>query len=162
MPESVTLYEEKIAFHPVITVIYVALIGFLIWAAMGEPGPPFLLLIVSAILITIPLIFGRLVIRVDEGMLHITFGLIGWPAQHIPLPEISKIKIVDYRPIVNFGGWGIRRGRLEGELTSAYTVQGNRGVLLILSKERRICGIKTNRFLVSSKQPERLAAAIGK
>jgi len=156
-------YEEKPTLHPIINILYVVLVGFLIWAVWDDSsGPLLVLILVSIVLLVIPLIFGKLVIRVDEQALHVVFGMIGWPAQHIPLDSIKTARAVDYRPIINFGGWGIRRGRLDGEMTSAYTSRGKRGVLFELKEERRICAITTSRFLVSSEQPEKLAATIGR
>ena len=67
-------YEEKQTLHPIINVLYIIMVGALIWAAWGEPGPLLLLILVSAILSVIPLIFGKLVIRVDDETLHVVFG----------------------------------------------------------------------------------------
>jgi hypothetical protein len=155
-------YEEKQMLHPIINILYLVMVGFMIWAVFNQPGPILLLIPVVLVLLLIPIVFGRLVIIVDEQTVYVAFGLFGWPAQRISLNTIQKSSVVDYKPIRNFGGWGIRRGRLNGESTSAYTTRGNRGVLLELSEEYRICGVKTNRFLVSSRHPERLHAAIGK
>lgn len=43
--------------------------------------------------------------------------------------EIEEINIVDYSPISDFGGWGLRYGRNN---TTAYNVKGNRGILFLL------------------------------
>ncbi|MCO7126445.1 DUF6141 family protein [Sporolactobacillus shoreicorticis] len=43
--------------------------------------------------------------------------------------EISSCKVMTYRPIVRFGGWGIRTD-LRGN--KAYTVSGNRGIEILL------------------------------
>jgi hypothetical protein len=33
-----------------------------------------------------------------------------WRTRHIPFAEIREAKAVTYRPILHYGGWGIRRG----------------------------------------------------
>jgi len=155
-------YEEKLSFHPMINLVFIVLVGTLAWTVWQEPGPPLLLIMVGMVLMVIPLIFSRLVIRVDERELYVAFGLFGWPVQRIPLDAIVKIRAIEYKPLLQFGGWGIRRGRYEGESTSAYTIRGKRGILLELTKDYRIATVKTRRFLVSSANPDRLTAAIGR
>jgi hypothetical protein len=53
-----------------------------------------------------------------------------------------------YRPVWEYGGWGVRFG-LRGR---AYSVSGNRGVQLELVNRKRI--------LIGSRRPEELALAI--
>ncbi len=81
---------------------------------------------------------------------EITFHLGHWPLPvRIPLVEILACRPVTYRPILEFGGWGIRRGKGG---TWAYTAQGNRGLLLYLEGDRRA--------LLGSDDPEALSAAV--
>jgi hypothetical protein len=54
-----------------------------------------------------------------------------------------------YRPIRDYGGWGIRYGR-NGK---AYNVSGNRGVMLEFSHGQKL--------LIGSQKPGDLANAIG-
>lgn len=54
-----------------------------------------------------------------------------------------------YRPILEYGGWGIRFGK-KGK---AYNVKGNKGVQLILKNQKRL--------LIGSQKPDELARAIG-
>ena len=54
-----------------------------------------------------------------------------------------------YRPILEYGGWGIRLGK-KGK---AYNVKGNKGVQLILKNQKRL--------LIGSQKPDELARAIG-
>lgn len=62
--------------------------------------------------------------------------------------ELSEYHARTYRPILEYGGWGIRygwRGR-------AYNVSGNRGVQLVFRNGRRV--------LIGSSKPSELEAAI--
>jgi len=67
----------------------------------------------------------------------------------VNLREIRSCRARDYRPIRDFGGWGIRWGFRRG---MAYTVSGSRGVELELTSGRKL--------LIGSRRPEELAAAI--
>jgi hypothetical protein len=155
------LHEESISFSPVIKLLYLAMLGVFVWAqTQGEPGPPWVLVLVGGLLVLIPLLFGRLRFRVDESAVTAEFGYLGWPARRIPISAIERARVVEYRPLRQFGGWGIRSGRLEGERTAVYSLRGNRGVLLELSNEIRVCGVRTKRFLLGCAEPERLTAAI--
>jgi hypothetical protein len=68
----------------------------------------------------------------------------------IPLSEIGSVQAVTYRPLREFGGWGIRWG-WKG--SRAYSIAGNRGVELELREGKLI--------VVGSETPEALATAIG-
>ncbi len=63
--------------------------------------------------------------------------------------EIASSRARTYRPIREFGGWGIRFGRGGAR---AYNVSGNRGVELTLRDGKRI--------LIGSQRADDLAAAI--
>lgn len=63
--------------------------------------------------------------------------------------DIRSVDVVTYRPISDFGFWGIRSGR-DGE--RALIARGNRGVRLELSDGSKL--------LIGSQRPELLAAAI--
>ena len=62
--------------------------------------------------------------------------------------DIQKAEALTYRPIMEYGGWGIRFGK-NGK---AYNVSGNKGVLLTLSKGKTI--------LIGSQNHEELSLAI--
>lgn len=64
------------------------------------------------------------------------------------LQELSEFYARQYRPIREYGGWGIRYGR-NGR---AYNVSGNEGVQLIFTNGRRL--------LIGSKRPRELESAI--
>ncbi|MFC1963201.1 DUF6141 family protein [Chloroflexota bacterium] len=68
----------------------------------------------------------------------------------IPLESLRKYEAITYRPIRDYGGWGLKYGR-KGR---AYTARGNRGVQLELSDGRPV--------LIGSQKPEELVMAIDK
>jgi hypothetical protein len=67
------------------------------------------------------------------------------------LAEIVHRETRTYRPILEYGGWGVRYSFVRKGW--AYTVSGNRGVQLQLANGKRI--------LVGSQRAEELARAIG-
>ena len=68
--------------------------------------------------------------------------------REIPLADITHFEARTYRPIREYGGWGVRRG--AGGM--AYNVSGNRGV------EFRLADGKS--LLIGSQRPEELALAL--
>ena len=103
-----------------------------------------------AILISIGvvcLLYGlKLVTEVRADGLHVRFSPF-W-ARVIRFTDIEHCEARTYRPIVEYGGWGIRWG-LRGK---AYNVRGNRGVQLELSNGKRL--------LIGSQRADGLAEAI--
>ena len=63
-----------------------------------------------------------LVVEVRSDALHIHFKPL--KRRTVAYSDIAKVEAVRYRPVVHYGGWGIRRGRKGG----AYNVSGNQGV----------------------------------
>ncbi|HXV65264.1 MAG TPA: hypothetical protein VEK15_31505 [Vicinamibacteria bacterium] len=153
-------YDEWTTFHPIFQLTILGL--FVIAGVVPMRSAPSMGLVSVAVLVILVAVFGRLRFRVDEEAVTAEFGFLGWPAQRVPLASITRARSVSYRPILQFGGWGIRTGKLEGERTGVYSLEGNRGVLLELSEPRRVCITSTRRFLLGTSDADRLAAAIGK
>ncbi|MBI5501984.1 MAG: PH domain-containing protein [Deltaproteobacteria bacterium] len=112
------------------------------------------LIFVSAIVIpfTTLLVFGvlamRLTVRVEADGLAVRF----WPfvRRRIPWSEVRGFRAVQYRPVREYGGWGIRgMGK-----NKAYNVSGDRGVRLLLDGGKKL--------LLGSQRAEALEAAIAK
>lgn len=90
----------------------------------------------------------RLSVRLDNDCLRVRF----FPMlkREIPLDQIEEWHARTYRPIVEYGGWGIRFS-WKG---MAYNVSGNRGVQLKLTNGKRV--------LIGSQHADDLAAAISR
>jgi Family of unknown function (DUF6141) len=90
----------------------------------------------------------KLVTEVRADGLHIRFrGL--WVNRTIGYNEITLCEARTYRPIMEYGGWGVRWTFHKGK---AYNVRGNRGVQLVLANGKFL--------LIGSQQADELAAAI--
>ena len=107
----------------------------LIFAAFGVAMPAFMIFCL------------RLVVEAREDALYVRF--IPLRTRRIPYASILRCEPCTYRPIREFGGWGIRWG---GQRSWAYTMRGNRGVRLEFEGARRL--------LIGSQSPEELARAI--
>ena len=69
----------------------------------------------------------------------------------ILLRDVADCSPCEYRPILQYGGWGIRYGIGRG---MCYTLYGNTGVRLNLTSGRQL--------LIGSQRPEELASAISR
>jgi hypothetical protein len=153
------LYEEEQSFRQpwlwaCVLGTSAALLGVLGLAISREPPPGAALLIPVAVAVlvggAVPWLLWamRLTVRVEPGHLHVRF--FPFRRRDIPLREIARWQVRTYRPIREYGGWGLRHS-LTGR-GWAYNVRGNRGVQLEFTDGRRL--------LLGSQHPEELAAAL--
>jgi len=107
------------------------------------------LVIATAFALLLPLWLWnvRLIIEVTDTKLEFVMWLM-WRRRRIPLEEIERAEAVSYRPLRDYGGWGIRRG-FDGW---CYNVSGNRGVRVEL--------VGGEKLLLGSQKAEELARAI--
>jgi hypothetical protein len=105
---------------------------------------------VCAYLVSANVLFMRTTI--DRHELMVQFGYC-FPMyrKRIPLETILRARVVEYRPVRNAGGWGIRFGHFEKERCRFLNCRGNRGVLLETPRLR---------WIIGSQQPERLLSAL--
>lgn len=101
--------------------------------------------------IVMPLFFlaTRLVTVVTQELLDVHFRFLS--RRRIPLSSIASASAVRYRPLLEYGGWGIRWSPGRGW---AYNAHGDRGVRLKFRDGKQL--------LVGSQDPDALAAALGK
>jgi hypothetical protein len=114
---------------------------------------------VSAILLWPPLVVtavvavwmnqSKLITEVRTEGLWIHFVLL-WPERTIPWSDIRSVEALTYRPIKDFGGWGVRWATARGIV---YNARGKRGVRMVLASGERV--------LVGSQRADELARAIG-
>ena len=102
------------------------------------------------IMLAIVLLFlaMKMTVQVDREFLRIRYFPL-W-RKTIPLDDIVRWEARTYRPILEYGGWGIRYRIGKGW---AYNVSGNQGVQLELANGQRI--------LIGSQRAMELAMAIG-
>jgi len=118
-------------------------------AVLSYKREPFtaILLAGSAAAVVLLLVGGMRTIVSPKGI-EIRLGLVGLRVFRLPLGAVAEVKVHEFAPLREFGGYGIR---WNGK-TMAYYFRGNRGVLLRTDAGKQ--------YLIGSDRPERLAAVI--
>ena len=103
------------------------------WGTPAVSNGGLLFLAVLLVVVYVRLITVRLV--TDLRPAEIAVGLRGlWRKRRIPLYQVRTARAVEYDPIRDFGGYGVRSG-FRGQ---AYIARGNRGVELELQDGRKV------------------------
>lgn len=89
-------------------------------------GALVLLLLVLGIAIPALFAYARLKTEVRNDGLYVQFYPFHRTYRHFPFERIKTCTAQTYRPIRDYGGWGIR----YGPKGSAYNISGNRGIML--------------------------------
>ena len=116
-----------------------------------NPPPPWLALVLLAMFgVGFPWLAAsfRLVITVDDDAL--AFAVFPFLRRRVPRARIAGAEPVRYHPLRDYLGWGIKWMPGRGW---AFSVQGDRGVRVHLTSGRS--------FLLGSRRPDELAAALG-
>jgi hypothetical protein len=116
-----------------------------------DPAPDlavWLLWLVVGVGVPALFLFHRMITTVTADTVTIRWRPI--TTRRIPIAEIEAATVREYRPLREYGGWGVRG--LARSRKMAYNVSGNRGVELTLVDGRRV--------MIGSQQPERLADAM--
>lgn len=90
----------------------------------------------------------RLVTQVNPKGLSVRFIPFHFRMKEIDLKNIKHIEAKQYRPIMEYGGWGIRMGWKK----KAYNVHGNKGVEILYKDDRKL--------LIGSQRADELTEAI--
>jgi len=149
--EAPPLFVETQRFlaRPLGLALLLGVAAFAVWAvtSFGTPRPrEWVPLIVGVGLI---LLFHVLELTVTVRPSEIDIRFRPLTRRRIPHAAVSSCEARTYRPLREYGGWGVRRGWKGGW---AYNVRGNRGVQLVLEDGSSI--------LVGSQRADELAAAI--
>ncbi len=117
--------------------------------ADAMPAVPKVMLVGSILFFLLLASALRMETRVEEGVLSVRFG---WPSlpfyrRILPVAGIGELRSVTYRPLLNFGGWGIRLGRFDGSSCRALNASGNRGVFLCTGGVNWIIGSQEEQLL---------------
>ncbi len=92
---------------------------------------------------------ANLTVRVCADGLYYRYFPLHWKFRRIAPEELAGFAAHTYRPLRDYGGWGVR----WGQAGKAYNVSGNRGVMLDLADGRKL--------LIGSQNPEQMAEAMG-
>jgi len=104
--------------------------------------------VVFGIIFPLFLPFTKLTTEVRDNGIYIQLFPFHLTPRRIDLATLRSYEVRTYKPIREYGGWGIRKGR-QG---TAYNMSGNQGVQLEMYNGKRI--------LIGSQKPEELFQAI--
>jgi hypothetical protein len=139
---------ELLAWVGLIWYTYRALDADAPFRAWGIPIP--VLAIVGLLLLAVVVVgLLRMTTEVTPSELSVWFGWVPVYRRVVSVDAIRRLEVVTYRPIADYGGWGIRHGR-DGE--RVLSARGDRGVRIELSDGTRL--------LIGSQRPEELALAL--
>ncbi len=94
------------------------------------------------------MVLGGLTVLVQETRIVMHLGTVRLVRRMVPLDSIVSLESVRYRPLLEFGGWGVRGAGKK----KAWTARGDRAVVVGLDEDRKL--------YVGSDHPQRLEAAI--
>jgi di/tricarboxylate transporter len=156
-PESSWFYEEQRFRKPILLVLIFFLVAMSWYAFFQQiiskkpfgdnPAPDAVvwgLWIVFGIVFPVFFLAMKLTTEVRQDAVHIRF--VPGHRRVIRMEEIKSVEVREYRPVRDYGGWGIRYSAKQG---LAYNVSGNKGVQLELTSGKRV--------LIGSQQSDRLA-----
>lgn len=95
------------------------------------------LLVLAVLVVSVFLLFGsKLTVEVTNKSLQLTY----WPFINKPISysesDIEKYEIRKYRPVREYGGWGVKQGK-KG-VGKAFNVSGNIGLQLYLKNGKKV------------------------
>jgi len=159
---SGVLFEEAQAMRVVWMKILIVVIAAFLWFGMiqqvvfnkpfgSNPAPDAALVILWVLIgIFLPVFFYtlRLYTAVYSDRIELRFTPLPIYRREINIDEIVSFQSRVYKPIKEYGGWGIRIGFRK----RAVSMSGNRGVELVLKNGKK--------FMIGSQRPDELYDAI--
>ena len=140
-------------------IFFIAIYALMFWALIQQFSENFdLAAIISIIFSLCIIIFFNIVIiimkletLIDENIVSYQFKPFHIKPREIKWNKISEFYIRDYKPIKEYGGYGIQRRMKSGR---AFIVSGNKGVQLLLKDGKKI--------LIGTQKPKELEMIIEK
>jgi len=97
----------------------------------------FSMIILSLILVLFLLL--KLTTKIDERGIKYKFEPFHFSSKLIAWNDISKCYVRKYKPIIEYGGWGLKGGTFWNKSKGvAYNVKGNIGLQLVLKNGKKI------------------------
>lgn len=126
--------------------------NWILYFRLHESNLEFFYISVStAMLLSGILVMTKLTTRIDADGIYFRLFPFQLRSRYIHRHEIASAEVRNYKPIKEFGGWGLRWSR-DGK---AYSVRGNEGIQLTLKDKKRIL-IGTQRPKEAKEVVERL------
>lgn len=107
---------------------------------VGDSPVPNVMLIVGLVFLCVMLWSSfalKLEVWIDQDGIHYRFFPLIRKNRLISKAEIERFEIRKYNPIIDYGGWGVRRG-FGRKWQRAYNVSGNIGLQLYLADGKKV------------------------
>lgn len=103
---------------------------------MSDSGLIIVFTLVLLLNVAVLLLFGlsKMTVVIDKTGLEYRFFPFHSSTHHIYWEMIENLKIIKYDPVKDYGGWGVKLNK-HGK---AYTLSGNKGLLVYLKSGKRI------------------------
>jgi len=121
--------------------------------ATGEVFWPSIIIIPAVAGVLLALFLGTMQTIVTQEEVLVTFGLLGAIKFHFPLALIKSFRVRTYKPLDEYGGWGIKGWDKHRVLN----MKGNRGVELSIDKLGKRQAMD---MMIGSQKPEELATVL--
>lgn len=131
-----------------IWLILVSGVGLAWFYKFKEPESAWEISLIIVHLVVVLFLVMELDTRIDEAGIHYRFFPFQWKHKLIKWDELEKVYVRKYKPIYEYGGWGIRGlGR-----DMAFNVSGNMGLQLEMKDG--------DRFLIGTQKPKEMEEVI--
>ncbi|MDR1757706.1 MAG: hypothetical protein LBR51_01930 [Bacteroidales bacterium] len=163
--EELCFYERQRLSPWFIIISLLLLIGATIVSLQGNVIALLIILVIVVTTILLYFIF-KMHTFIDENGLTIKMFPVIWKREHFAWDEIAGAYVRQYKPIMEYGGWGYRTNiiKVKGVKFSlsrtpfhkevAYNMQGNIGLQLILKDGRKV--------LIGTQKPEEIEELLDK
>jgi hypothetical protein len=120
---------------------WAAWVYLLLWVSVGgsavaafSAGQLPVALLCLLIYVLLHVLLGGLLVTVETAGVRVGLGRVRVFRAFIPFDTVTAVESVTYRPLKEFGGWGMRGGKQK----RAWTARGNQAVVLSTRDGRRI------------------------
>ena len=154
MEGNVSRFHEEQHFHDALMGLLVLAMIFIVGVTvlavvLSRPNDALLLATAPVVVVLVAALISlsHLDVDVTDSGVSIAFRHL-WPTRRIAFGDIVGLEVKRYRPLIDYGGWGVRLGPAGW----AYTTGGDVGVKIRLRKGLPV--------LIGSRHPAELEAAI--
>lgn len=145
--------EQQFTQWWLIAIITTAIIGILLnFFSYEKPLQQFSTLSIISkaigIMVGVGIFFVKMHTRIDKYSIQVWFSPFKFTRKSFKWNELEKVHTRKYKPVSEYGGWGIRGLKKP----KAYTIKGNKGVQLKTKKGRY--------FLIGTQQPDNVDRVI--
>jgi len=160
IPPTTLVFREKQKFSrllrwllildAVVFIVFILLLLSYVGKEHAKPLPAVVMVVILTVPTAITVLFwiSKLETEVRPDGLYIRFFPFHINFKRFTFEDISEYYAREYRPVLEYGGWGIRYS-FSGR---AYNVSGKKGLQIIFKNGKRL--------LVGSQKPHELVAAI--